>query len=540
MSKYVSLGSLNSAINEFSVMKPERENRDKSSGVHSILKKIDRRIHQSYCLDLLAKVVCAALSVIVFFQIGGILFPLEGPRLGVLVVGLLLFYLLFAIRPIFETNRLHRAAGLTDKLAGLSDEIKTAYWFVRNPVDSAWIALQRERAEMSLAKLKLDELFPVKMSKWFGRAFILMGLGFGLALVPSEKPLFLPDVMLETSFSEIDNQIASLESALEGEVGEFLDESNLESLERVLENLKGDDFLNEELLRELQEAEEILNEENFEMDALNQELAQLSQELAESQELSGFASSLGKMELASAAQQLRELSDNLSNMEPSALSELEQGLNLQQLSEKFSAEELLEALDDASMALAEDQMSMAEGSLTEAADALDAMAQSQSLDEALNEASMNMQALSQEISQSANSSNMTPGEQMESGASGSASDEVTKSSSGDSGDGSGPAGNSTGTPSEEAQLELGEATTLEVQLSLEVIDEQFTEEPPDPQNLFQGASQKQVSGLQFYQARGLSEYSDASALDVETVSWQYRNLVKNYFLGIRPLRENDN
>ena len=39
---------------------------------------------------------------------------------------------------------------------------------------------------------------------------------------------------------------------------------------------------------------------------------------------------------------------------------------------------------------------------------------------------------------------------------------------------------------------------------------------------------------------GLAGYSSASALDIEVVFWEYRDLVKDYFLGIRPLRENDN
>ncbi len=526
--------------NEISVVKSADGRSRESSRVRSILKKIDRRVHLIYCSDLLAKVACTTLGISLFFQINGILFPVESPPLRVLIVGSMLFYICFAIKPIFEKNRLNRTAGLTDELADLSDEIKTAYWFVRNPMESAWIDLQLRRAAKSLDKLKLEELFPFKVSRWFGGVFILGGLGTGLSLIPNETPLFLREMDPETSFSEIENQIADLQSSLEGDVGTFLDESDFESLERVLEDLKGDEILNEELLMELQQAEEILNEEIFGMDALTQELVQLSQEFSESQKLSDFANSLGEMDLTSAAQKLREMSENLANMDPSVLNELEQELQSQEFSESFSAEELLDALDEAGTALAQDQISKAEGSLTEAAEALDAMAQNQSLDEALNEASMSMQALSQEISQRANNSSMTPDGQMESGAAGSASDEVTKSSGGDPGDGSGPAGNSTGTPSEVAELELGEATTLEVQLSLEIIDEQFMEEYPDPQNLFQGASQKQLSDLQFYEIGGLTEYSNASALDVETVFWQYSDLVKNYFLGIRPLRKNDN
>ena len=96
------------------------------------------------------------------------------------------------------------------------------------------------------------------------------------------------------------------------------------------------------------------------------------------------------------------------------------------------------------------------------------------------------------------------------------------------------------TESPVAELYLGEATTLEVQLNLEVIEEGSVDELPAPENLFQGGSQRQQSELEFRDVNGLAGYSSASALDIEVVFWEYRDLVKDYFLGIRPLRENDN
>ena len=153
-------------------------------------------------------------------------------------------------------------------------------------------------------------------------------------------------------------------------------------------------------------------------------------------------------------------------MTPTELNDLEKGLQPSQNAESLSIEELLSALNEAGTALSQDEMSMAEGALTEAAATLDAMAQNQNLEEALNEAATNMQAMSQQVTQNANSSILDPEGEMAAGSSGTGSDEVTQSSGGESGEGSGPAGNSTGAPSENAELELGEATTLEVQLCL--------------------------------------------------------------------------
>ena len=96
-----------STTNEISVVKSADGRSRESSRVRSILKKIDRRVHLIYCSDLLAKVACTTLGISLFFQVNGMLFPVESPPLRVLIVGSMLFYICFAIKPIFEKNRLN-------------------------------------------------------------------------------------------------------------------------------------------------------------------------------------------------------------------------------------------------------------------------------------------------------------------------------------------------------------------------------------------------------------------------------------------------
>lgn len=508
--------------------------------MYSTLKKINQRIQISFHIDLFAKILCATLGFSVLLKIAEILFPFQAPGWEILLSGSFCIYLVFSIRRKLKSEWLDRAAGMADKLGGLRDEIKTAYWFMRHPKKSAWIDLQLKGAAKSLDSMKINELFPLSVSKWFWGVFVLIAVQVSLGVLPSQTPLFFSDAGSQAPFSDMEVQIAELETILGSEVGSVLEDADRESLEEVLEDLKADEFDSEEVLRQLQEAEDLFNEESFEMDALNQEMAQIAEEFSDTDDLSVFSNSLGSSEFGDAADQLRELSERLSDMTPTELNNLEEGLQPSQNAESLSIEELLSALNEAGTALSQDEMSMAEGALTEAAATLDAMAQDQNLEEALNEAATNMQAMSQQVTQNANSSSLDPEGEMTAGSSGTGSDEVTQSSGGESGEGSGPAGNSTGTPSENAELELGEATTLEVQLNLEVIEEGLIDELPDPENLFQGGSQRQQSELEFRDVNGLAGYSPASALDIEVVFWEYRDLVKDYFLGIRPLRENDN
>ena len=124
------------------------------------------------------------------------------------------------------------------------------------------------------------------------------------------------------------------------------------------------------------------------------------------------------------------------------------------------------------------------------------------------------------------------------------SDEVQQSSaSGEMGDPSqegGPAGHATSEAIEGAEMQLGAPTTLEVQLEMEVVDEQkdfSEEEAPDPEDIFQEASRQETARVEYRNVRGPQNYAEAAALSVERIPWRYRNLVKRYFLAIRP-REN--
>ena len=111
--------------------------------------------------------MCATLGISVLLRIAEILFPVQTPGWRILVSGSFCIYLVFSIRRRLKGNWLDRAAGMADKLGGLRDEIKTAYWFMRHPRKSAWIDLQLKGAAKSLDSMKITELFPLSVSKCF-------------------------------------------------------------------------------------------------------------------------------------------------------------------------------------------------------------------------------------------------------------------------------------------------------------------------------------------------------------------------------------
>jgi hypothetical protein len=433
--------------------------------------------------------------------------------------------------------------------AGLNDEIKSAYWFMGQDDSSPWIDLLVGRAAGTARRLDPRRLVPVTIPKRFWIALALFGLLQILALVPSNGPLLTfavasDSVRLEQALDQYADEIRDL---IDGEGDELLDEEALSLLELALEELEADDTSFEELLRDLREAQDVLDEGNLEMTATRDALDELMEEFSGSNELADFVEELRNQSLGDAAEDLRNLADQLVDLDAVDLADLAELLQEAAQMDQPVIEELLEALEEAAAALSEDRLPDAQEALNDAADAIDQITDRQARQEASNEAAERAERLQQAMSQQAMSSEGQT--QMAQGQSGEAQQAdgsmATPSSAINRSEGSqppgtesGPAGNATGDPSDDAQLELGASTTLEAQLALEVVDgttPDFAEEEAlDPKDLFQEASRRQASIVQYQDVRPPSRYAEGSALNAEQIPWRYRSLVKRYFLAIRP------
>ena len=300
----------------------------------------------------------------------------------------------------------------------------------------------------------------------------------------------------------------------------------------------------EELLRDLREAQNMLEEGNLEMNALEESLADLAEGFQDSEELGDFADALEDENLELASELMRELSENLSDLTDEEAAELMAQLQEAATSDMPGLEDLLESLQEAADALANQETQNAQEALEEAADRLDEMADRQEAQEGRNEASEQMESMGEEATEQQSGMEQLLGmQQGESGGEDAAesgmampSDEVKQSAgSTEAQDPSGPPGHAT-SESMGGEQEFGAATTLEVQLAMEVLDEPEPrpESAPDPDDVFKGASREESSTLQYRDVQGPTSYAEGSALAVDQIPWRYRSLVKKYFLAIRP------
>jgi hypothetical protein len=448
---------------------------------------------------------------------------------------------------------LERAAGVADTRAGLNDEIKSAYWFMRQDDSSPWIEHLVGRAASTARRLDPRGLVPVAIPKRFGVAAALFATLQLLAFVPSDGPLLTftaesDSVRLERE-REREAYIEDLRDLIDGEGDELLDEDALALFEDALEELEAEDTSFDDLLRDLREAQDALEEGNLEMTATRDALAELMEEFEGSEELAEFLNAMMTRELSEAADLLRDLAAQLGDLDALDLAELAARMQDASNVDQPVIDELLEALQDAAEAISEDRLADAQEAMERIAAALEEIAERMARQEANNEAADAAQAMQEAMSQEGGAS---PGQtEMQSAQSqlvggeptpasmDAQSSQVTRSEGGSPTSQTGPAGNATGDPSAEAQLELGASTTLEAQLALEVIEGETPEsaeeeEELDPEDIFQEASRQQSSIVQYRDVRAPSRYSQGSALNAERIPWRYRSLVKKYFLAIRP------
>ena len=519
------------------------------STITAILKRIDLKVRFNQTLLHLSVASCLVLGALVFIELAPRLVPVNMPPGSVIVGAGSAAFLAFLLWSQLGGRQLGRAAGVADTRAGLNDEIKSAYWFMRQDDSSPWIDFLVGRAAATARRLNPRGLVPVAIPKLFGITLALFGLLQVLALVPSDGPLLTfavasDSIRFERALGTYAEEIRDL---IDGEGEELLDEEALALLELALEELEAEDTSIDELLRDLREAQDVLDEGNLEMTATRDALDELGKEFSGSSELVDFVNALRNQDLTDAADRLRDLAERLADLDGIDLADLAELLQEASNLDEPVIEELLAALQEAADAISDDRIPGAQEALNEAADAIDQITDRQARQQASNEAAERAQALQEALArQPMSAEGQTQmaqgrsGEPQQANASTAALSSAVNRSEGEQPPGteSGPAGNATGDPSG-APLELGASTTLEARLALEVIDGTAPEFPDeerelDPEDLFQEASRQQGSIVQYRDVRPPSQYSQGSALNAERIPWQYRSLVKKYFLAIRP------
>ena len=528
-----------------------RENRDV---ILETLRRVRNRGRFNRGLREFAFVFCLFLASVLAFQLIRLRVGIPAGPAGldtylshIWLIALSVFF----VWRVSRTRTLAEAAAIVDNQGDLKDELKTAYWFINNDRDddaSPWIELQARRAATTVAELDLGKLVPTVIPKGLFLADgVLLAIGIFLWTLPGQPSMVPSHGPLELTRDE-EKQVQDIRELL----ADAAQSETVQELDETLERLEQGELSLDDGLQDLAIVENLLSEGNLEVSTIKEGLGELAKDLRSSSELTSVADAIDSGDLNEASDLLRALAENLPDA-PADMAALREALDRASQAEDASLEELLENLRQAAEALASQDSDEAQRALEEAAEELESMGRKMEAQGQMNEARRQLGELRQSL-----------GEQSPFGAS---DEQPPPSDTSDTGEGetapakaggmampggdvqlqmgggaapdptdvldAGPGGHSTG-PSQGEDNIPGDPTRLEVQLEMELLASEEDPERDLPEDIFDKESRQEHSLVDYREASPRSDYASEAIMNEERIPWRYRNLVKKYFLALRP------
>jgi hypothetical protein len=511
----------------------DTKNRDR---ILDFLGSVDRRLRRNDALTHLTQGLWGFVSALLFLKLTG-LWSSTTVRTVLLVLAAA-GIVAWVVWNYLKRRSLSRSAVVADRGADLKDALKSALAFLGLEKTSEWMELQIARSADAASELSPAEMAPTVVPT---NLYYASGLGVVLFTLFSWNPGWFQELQNVDFFTATLGQEEALEELLDQAEALAPEEEKLEELSEALDRLRRRDIELVQSLQELSEAQDALAASQVDMERLSMDLEELAAQLESSAALADLAEALKNQNTKEAAKLLRDLAERLANAETSeelqALLEALQGANVQ----NQELAEMMENLQQAAGDLSPEDLAKMAQSLEAMAEQLENMGQQMAQQDG-DQMSQEMQQLQASMGQP------QAGEQQQSGQQQEASGQAMQSAQGMmsnqmqmaqmQGDPSsavpvdaGPAGDTTGPGGGSDEQVFGEATSLEVQLALEMLAKE-EQEQPIPEEIFERLSREEKSTLNYEVIQQRGDYAEESAMEREGVPWQYRSLVKRYFLSI--------
>jgi hypothetical protein len=93
-----------------------------------------------------------------------------------------------------EKTSFDHAAASIDLKAGLNDEIKTAFWFIRNPIASVWVDTQIHRAARKAGKIDVRRVYPgtIPRTSYAAAAMVVIFIALHFVVLPRPSEAVQP------------------------------------------------------------------------------------------------------------------------------------------------------------------------------------------------------------------------------------------------------------------------------------------------------------------------------------------------------------
>ena len=510
-----------------------------------LLKIVEWRLRANRLLHELTFGLTLFLIFPVALKLWDLAFPLKGLTITVAFVLWILPLTGYIVWRFMRKETLDEAASSIDQQAGLHDEIKTAFWFIRNPRSSDWVDAQIQRASKNAERVDLNRLYPrrVPRSGYIAAAMILVFMALNFVPLPlnhnwlalQAAPAFSLTPDQEAALRQIQEFLRQNEALRQSELGQRLEEAL-----RKIEDGELDPSAVPELLDEIQK---LLAEGDLDLQSVNQGLEEVAKDLQGSDKLQDAAKAMMDKNLNQAAEEMRKV--DLSKATPESLKQLEESLKQAAENSGAGLEQLLKDLAAAEKALEQQNRQLGEASLKKAAGDLDSLQSRINFQQLKDQLSQRLKDLQNQLRQQNGKEQQTKSEEQL--GEGIPSDQTTQQrgtgdqpgeadetaeggaeqlGGGDAGDGDQPG------PPTGGEFPQRETTQLDVQLEKEKLAGlQDSEVKPED---IEEVSKQERSRLDYRQVKTELSPAEKDLLNQDNIPWEYRPLIKSYFQAIRP------
>ena len=510
-----------------------------------LLKIVEWRLRANRLVHELTLGLTLFLIFPVALKLWDLVFPLKGLTITVAFVLWILPLTGYIVWRFMKKETLDEAATSIDQQAGLHDEIKTAFWFIRNPRSSDWVDAQIQRASKNAARVDLNRLYPRRVPRagYIAAAMILTFMALNFVPLPlnhnwlalQAAPAFSMTPDQEAALRQIQEFLRQNEALRQSELGQRLEEA--------LRKIEEGELNPSEVPSLLDEIQRLLAEGDLDLQSVNQGLEDVAKDLQQSDKLQDAAKGILDKDLNRAADELRKV--DLSKATPESLKQLEESLKDAAENSGAGLEQLLKDLAAAEKALEQQNKQLGEASLKKAAGDLDSLQSRINFQQLKDQLSQRLKELQNQLRQQNGKDQQTksdqnsegspseqtvqqrgtgdqPGEADDTAAAG----DAEQLGGGDAGDGDQPG------PPTGGEFPQRETTQLDVQLEKEKLAglQESEVKPEDIEEI----SKQERSKLNYRQVRTELSPAEKDLLNQDQIPWEYRPLIKSYFQAIRP------
>ena len=144
------------------------------------LTRIEWRLRANRLLEKMTAALSIALACLIFIKLWDLVSPFRIATVRSLLGASILSCSGYAVWLLRRKGTLDQAAVSIDQKARLNDEIKTAFWFIRNPHPSKWVDRQIQRAARTVAKIDPLRAYPIVIPRASYAAVAMTGVLVGL------------------------------------------------------------------------------------------------------------------------------------------------------------------------------------------------------------------------------------------------------------------------------------------------------------------------------------------------------------------------